>query len=372
MEERPKNPPQARVVGDDVSSNEPTNPFHLHFSPKLVPWLASINGALAISTYTAGKVVIIGPNRGKLAVTERNFDRAMAMLPLEEGLLLSTDFQIWRFENGLEAGKIYDDWDKIFLPRHCHVTGKVDTHDFNYDRNGKLIAAITKYNCLAYIEDHGCFSPMWKPSFIEGDELVGEDRCHLNGFCMEAGEPAYATVVGASNISQGWREHRADGGMLIDVRTNKIVVSGLSMPHSPRFHRGRLWLLEAGRGYLGSVDLEKGEFKPLAWCPGFVRGLRFFGDYAIVGISKPRHNTFKGLPLDDELPKRNAEPECGVYFIRLEDGEIVHKLTITGSVDEIYDVAMLPNTQAPMMVGIEGSDVRKFIKFGRNLIDKKK
>jgi uncharacterized protein (TIGR03032 family) len=370
MGENPKQAPQARIVGDDVS-NEPQNPFHLHFSDKLIPWLTSINGALAISTYTAGKVVMVGPNNGRLAVTERNFDRAMAMLPLEEGLLLSTQFQIWRFENGLEQGKMYDGWDKIFLPRHCHVTGKVDTHDLNYDRNGNLIAAITKYNCLAYIEEHGCFSPMWKPSFIESEELVGEDRCHLNGFCMEHGEPAYATVIGASNIVQGWREHRADGGMLIDVRTNKVVVSGLSMPHSPRFYRGRLWLLEAGRGYLGSVDIENGEFKPLAWCPGFVRGLRFFGDYAIVGISKPRHTTFKGLPLDDELPKRNAVPECGVYFIRLSDGEIVHKLTITGSVDEIYDVALLPNTQAPMLVGIQGNDVHKFIKFGRNLLEKK-
>ncbi len=369
MGEKLRQVPQARIVGDDVSA-EPKNPFHLNFSDKLIPWLASINGALALSTYTAGKVVIVGPNRGKLAVSERNFDRAMAMLPTEEGLLLSTDYQIWRFENALDPGKMYDDWDKIFLPRHCHVTGKVDTHDLNYDRNGKLIAAITKYNCLAYIEEHGCFSPMWTPSFIEGEELEGEDRCHLNGFCMENGEAAYATVVGPSNIRQGWREYRADGGMLIDIRTNKTVLSGLSMPHSPRFYRGRLWLLEAGRGYLGSVDLDKGEFKPLAWCPGFVRGLRFFGDYAIVGISKPRHNTFKGLPLDDELPKHNAEPVCGIYFIRLDNGQIVHKLTITGSVEEIYDVALLPNTQSPLLVGTQGQEVRSFIKFGRNLVKK--
>lgn len=358
---------QARVVGDDVSE-VPKNPFELKFSKGIIPWLAKLNGALAFSTYTAGKVVIVGPNRGKLAVTERNFDRAMAMLPQEEGFLLSTDHAVWRFENGLGPGRVYDNWDKIFLPRHCHVTGKVDTHDLNYDRNGKLIAAITKYNCLAYLEDHGCFSPMWKPSFIEGEELVGEDRCHLNGFCMEEGVPAYATVIGPSNTQQGWREHRADGGLLIDVRTNQTALSGLSMPHSPRFHRGKLWLLEAGRGYLGYVDFEKKEFKTVAWCPGFVRGLRFFGDYAIVGISKPRHNTFKGLPLDDELPKRNEEPVCGVYVIDINTGEVAHKITITGSVEEIYDVMMLPNTQTPMLVGLQGPEVKTFVKFGRNLI----
>ncbi|OGQ96338.1 MAG: TIGR03032 family protein [Deltaproteobacteria bacterium RIFOXYD12_FULL_57_12] len=338
----------------------------MNFSNGLIPWLAKLNGSLAFTTYTAGKVVLVGPNRGRLAVTERNFDHAMALLPQEEGLLLSTKFQVWRFENGLESGKIYDGWDKIFLPRHCHVTGAVDVHDLHYDRNGRLVAAVTQYNCLAYLEDKGCFSPMWRPPFI--DALVAEDRCHLNGFCLEDGVPAYVTVTGASNVRAGWRELRADGGMVIDARTNETIISGLSMPHSPRLYRGRLWLLEAGRGYLGWVDVKNRRFEPLTWCPGFVRGLRFFGDYALVGISKPRHKTFKGLPLDEELPKRNAEPVCGVYIIRIDDGEIVYKLNITGSVDEIYDVALLPNTQSPLLVGLQGKEVRSLIKFGRNLI----
>jgi len=357
------NQAKPRVIGDDVQ-DEMVNPFHLHFSDGMVNWMTQLNAAVIFTTYTAGKVVLVGPNHGRLTVSERNFGRAMAMLPTDNGLLLSTEYQIWRFEDGLDKGRMYEDWDKILLPRKCHVTGAVDTHDFAYDKDGNLIAAITLYNCLARIDESGCFSPVWKPKFISS--IVGEDRCHLNGFCMENDEIAYVSVIGETDAVQGWRDHRVDGGMIIDARTDEVIVGGLSMPHSPRLYQGKLWILEAGTGYFGYVDLEQNKFIPMTWCPGFTRGLRFHGDYAIVGISKPRHDTFKGLPLDDELKQRGEEPVCGVYVVRLSDGEIVHKLTITGSVEEIYDVGVMPDTQAPMLVGLEGKEVRKWIRIGDN------
>lgn len=354
---------QPRIIGDDVK-DEIVNPFHLHFSEGMTAWMHRLNAAVAFTTYTAGKVILAGPNHGNLTVSERSFGRAMAMLPTENGLLLSTEYQIWQFEDGLDKGRMYENWDKILLPRKCHVTGAVDTHDFAYDKDNNLIAAITKYNCLAKIEDSGCFSPVWKPNFIS--EIVGEDRCHLNGFCMEDGEIAYVSVIGETDKLQGWRDHRADGGMIIDARTDEIVCSGLSMPHSPRIYQGKLWILEAGTGYFGYVDLEQKKFIPTTWCPGFTRGLRFHGEFALVGISKPRHETFQGLPLDEELKQRNEEPVCGLYVVRLADGKVAHKLTISGSVEEIYDVGIVPETQAPMLVGLQGTEVRQWIRVGED------
>ncbi len=49
------------------------------------------------------------------------------------------------------------------------------------------------------------------------------------------------------------------------------------MPHSPRVYRGKLWLLNAGTDYFGSIDLASGKFEPLTFCPGFLRGLAFAG-----------------------------------------------------------------------------------------------
>lgn len=353
---------QARIVGDDTGEGPLQNPFHLTFSPGFIPWLVRANAALLLTTYQAGKVVLIGPNHGKLTVSERNFGRAMAMVPVEDGLMLSTEYAVWRFQNGLRPGRVYDGWDTILLPRSCHVTGAVDTHDIAVDARGRLLAVITGYNCIAQLEEKGCFSPLWKPPFVL--ETAGEDRCHLNGFCLQNGELAYATIIGETNVRDGWREHRSGGGIVMDVRTNKVVCSGLSMPHTPRLYRGRLWVLEAGRGWFGWVDIETGEFHRMTWCPGFVRGLRFHGDFALVGLSKPRDKTFKGLPLDAELEQRGVEPECGIYVIRLSDGEIVHKVAITGSVAEIYDVMAYPDTQCPMMVGLEAKEVRQLVDIG--------
>ena len=57
------------------------------------------------------------------------------------------------------------------------------------------------------------------------------------------------------------RDHRRDGGCVIDVRTGDVVVTGLSMPHSPRFYRDQLWVLNSGAGQLGRVDLNRGVFE---------------------------------------------------------------------------------------------------------------
>jgi uncharacterized protein (TIGR03032 family) len=350
------------VVGDDVGG-EPRNPFHLHLSPGLGSWLAESRVAMAFSTYTAGKLIVLGPGGSMgIAVSERSFDRAMAMVPTDTGFYLSTEFQVWRFENGLLPGKTYQGWDRLYLPRTCHVTGAVDVHDLHLGARGRMFAAVTLYNCLATLDDRGSFSPLWRPPFV--DATVGEDRCHLNGFCVRDGVPAYATLIGETNVKDGWREHRSDGGMVFDIASNEAVLCGLAMPHSPRLHEGRLWLLEAGAGHLGWVDPTARSFERIAWCPGFARGLRFLGHYALVGLSKPRQKVFSGLPLDDELRRRGEEPVCGIYVIDLRDGRVAHTLTISGSVEEIYDIALLPQARAPFIVGLQGEEVRRLIYLG--------
>ena len=256
----------ALLAGDDAH-REPDNPFHLELSADLRAWLATNRTSLGFTTYTFGKVVLIGPGgTNRPAISERSFGKAMAMAVTEAGLYLSTDFQVWRFENSLPAEREYQGWDRVYLPRACHVTGSVDVHDLALDSGGGLVAAITAYNCLATLDPRGSFNPRWRPAFI--DAIVGEDRCHLNGFCTDAGEIAYASVVAESNRSDGWRAHRVDGGAVIDVRTGEAVVRGLCMPHSPRLHRGRLWLLEAGTGRFGWSIASVASSSPSLVVPG--------------------------------------------------------------------------------------------------------
>ena len=175
----------------------------------------------------------------------------------------------------------------------------------------------------------------------------------------------YVTVVAATDTVDGWRERRRDGGCVLEVPSGRVVASGLSMPHSPRVYRGRLWLMESGTGHLGSVNPATGAFERLAFCPGYLRGLAFSGDYAVVGLSRPRHDrTFTGLALDDELTRRGAAAECGLHVIDVRTGAVAHWLRLDGPVSELYDVAVLPGAVRPMALGFKTDEIQRLVVAG--------
>jgi uncharacterized protein (TIGR03032 family) len=207
---------------------------------------------------------------------------------------------------------------------------------------------------------HSC-KPLWKPGFIS--QYINEDRCHLNGLAMVAGEAKYATASSQSDVVDGWRDRRQNGGIVIDIESNDIIVTGLSMPHSPRWYQEKLWLLNSGRGELGYVDLDTGKFEAITFCPGYVRGLAFWQNWAIVGLSKPRggDNTFSGLELDELLAGKDAEARCGMMVIDLTNGAIVHWLRFEGIVTELYDVQVIPAVQRPMALGFQTDEIAKLI-----------
>ncbi|MES3009047.1 MAG: TIGR03032 family protein [Pseudomonadota bacterium] len=342
---------------------DPATPptLEIDISRQLTSWLAEQRLSIALTTYQIGKLYFIGvkPDQ-QLSVFERSFNRCMGLCSTANGLYMSSLYQVWRFENVLQDGEQRDGYDRLYVPQLGNTTGDLDIHDMAVDADGRLIFVNTLFGCLATLSDTHSFKPLWQPPFIS--KLAAEDRCHLNGLAMKDGRAAYVTAVGQSDVADGWREHRADGGIVIDVNSNEIVCSGLSMPHSPRWHNGRLWLCNSGTGDFGYVDLATRTFVPLTFCPGYMRGLSFHGDFALVGLSKPRHNkTFSGLALDANLKARNADPRCGVQVIDLRTGDVVHWLRMEGVVEELYDVVVLPEVRRPMALGFKSDEIRRVL-----------
>ena len=330
-------------------------------SRQMLSWMAEQNLSMALTTYQIGKLFFLGlkPNN-ELSIFERTFNRCMGLCLAENGFYMSGLYQVWRFENVFGAGQQQDGFDRLYVPQVAYTTGDLDIHDMGVDRDGHLIFVNTLFGSLATLSETHSFKPLWRPSFIS--RLAAEDRCHLNGLAMKDGRPAFVTAVSQSDVADGWREHRADGGIVIDVESNEIVLEGLSMPHSPRWHNGKLWLLNSGTGDFGYVDLKAGRFEPVSFCPGYMRGLSFHGDFALVGLSKPRHNkTFSGLALDENLKSRTAEPRCGIHVIDLKTGDVVHWLRMEGVVAELYDVVVLPNVRRPMALGFKTDEIRRVL-----------
>jgi uncharacterized protein (TIGR03032 family) len=326
-------------------------------SDGFVTAMANLDISLALTSYQSGKFYLIGrAPQGQLMIHARTFQKAMGLHVTGDTLLLATYFQMQRFENALPEGNtVNNTYDACYVPRTTYNTGVLDAHDVGQLSNGQIIFVNTLFNCLATTSPKDSFVPVWKPPFISG--IFGEDRCHLNGLAMENGKPRYVTLCGPSDAAQGWRAFRAGGGMVMDVQTNEVVCDGMSMPHSPRLHNGQLWVLNSGTGELGTVDVKAKKFEPRAFCPGFLRGLSFFGKYAFVGLSKPRDKHFEGLPLDGKLRDANLDPVCGIQLIDYEAGKCVEWLHINGF-GEVYDVAVLPGMKCPMAVGFADDNIK--------------
>jgi len=265
-------------------------------------------------------------------------------------------YQIWRFENALKPGQTHQGYDRVYVPQVGFTTGDVDAHDIAVDQQGPVFVN-TLFSCLARPSERYSFEPCWHPPFIS--KLAAEDRCHLNGLAIKDQQAAYVTCVSQTDVNEAWREHRQAGGLVIDVQTNEIVADGLSMPHSPRWYQGRLWVLNSGQGEFGYIDLKTGQFEPLAFCPGYLRGMSFHGDFAVVGLSKPRRKQdFEGLALQQKLESKNVKPRCGLQVINIKTGDIVHELRIEGVVEELYDVCVLPGVKRPMAIGFMKEEIR--------------
>lgn len=331
-------------------------------SPGFLDWLAAERVGVAFTTYQTNRLFLVGrDDDGRLAAFERLLDRPMGLAATPERLWVATRFQLWRFDHVLAPGDRHRGHDRLYVPRIGHVTGEVDAHDVHLLDDGEVIFVNTLYSCLARLSERHSFEPVWQPPFVS--TLAPEDRCHLNGLAVDGGRPRFVTAVARSDERQGWRRHRADGGVVVDVASGEIVAEGLSMPHSPRVHDGRLYVLDSGRGELGRIDLATGGFGPLAFCPGYLRGLAFRGRSALVGLSKPRDKTFRGLPLDQRLADEGAEPRCALWVIDLESGEPLHWLEVHGVVLELYDVAIVPETVRPMALGFKSDELRRTITF---------
>jgi uncharacterized protein (TIGR03032 family) len=228
------------------------------------------------------------------------------------------------------------------MPRAHHVTGDVRVHDLAFS-NGELWIVNTRFSCLSTLDGIHSFVPRWRPGFVSA--LAPEDRCHLNGLALVDGEVRYVSALGTSDTAGGWRQHKADGGVIVDVPTGEIAAAGLSMPHSPRWYRGKLWILESGHGSIATVDPATGAVETVAHLPGFTRGIAFAGRFAFIGLSQVREHLFGGLPLTEHL----AERVCGVWVVDIEAGTIVGFLRFEGAVEEIYDVQIV-GARYPEMV----------------------
>jgi uncharacterized protein (TIGR03032 family) len=341
-----------RAMTDSESAAEQSSPFASVSTETFWSALDQLGSSLLISTYQTNRLVCARKAQEGLNTHFRGYDKPMGIAVAPGRIAVGTRTEIWDLRDMPEAAAKLDppgSHDACYLPRSRHVTGDIAVHDLGF-AGQELWVVATTFSCLATLDADHSFVPRWTPQFIS--LLAAEDRCHLNGLAIRDDRPAHVTALGATDEPGGWRESKASGGVLIDLATSEVAVAGLSMPHSPRWHNGRLWLLESGKGELALADLEAGKVETVAELPGFTRGLTFAGDIAFVGLSQIRESAVFGeLPLTHRL----AERQSGVWMVDLRSGAVVGFLRFEDLVQEIFDVAVLPGKRFPEIA--EASDL---------------
>lgn len=335
-----------------ASSTRADSPLRSVFTGSFPQILEQLGSSLLISTYQTGKLITARHDRGVVNTHFRDFQRPMGLATAPGRIVIGTRAEVLDYRDvPAVAPKIEPRGrhDACFLPRNKHYTGDIRIHEIAFAQ-GELWMAATSFSCLATLDADHSFVPRWTPPFIT--ELQPQDRCHLNGLCVINDQVRYVTALGESNDPGGWRDDKASGGVLIDVESGETVLRGLSMPHSPRWYDGRMWVLESGKGTLSVADLEAGTVETVAELPGFTRGLLFAGGLAFIGLSQVRETaTFGGLPLMERLDERL----CGVWAVDPASGNIVAFLRFEELVQEVFDVTLLAGLRYPE-IGEEGSD----------------
>ncbi len=340
------------VPPEDAPDGPP--PLRSVHTSNLPQILSEGNFSLLVTTYQAGKLVVLRNDKGVLNTHFRNFLKPMGLAVRGGKLAVGCSIDIWEFHNVPAVCPRLNDHeenkdtgfehDACFLPRRSHTTGDMQIHEMAWVEE-ELWFVNTAFSCLATRSEINSFEPRWRPSFIT--DLAPGDYCHLNGLATRDGRIRYVTALGETNTPGGWRDNKRDGGILIDVDSNEIIARGLSMPHSPRWYRDKLWLLESGNGTFGTVDLASGKYEPISELPGFTRGISFLGPLAFIGLSQVRESAvFSGIPLVERLEERT----CGVWVVNIESGQTVAFCRFEDAVQEIFAVEVLGGSRFPDLV----------------------
>lgn len=324
--------------------------------------LQELGVSLLVTTYQAGKLVILRADNGTLNTHFRTFHSPMGLAADGARLAIGTPGYVSLFCNVPAVAQKLEPpgrHDACYLPRSLHVTGNILVHEMAWGdappsptpgrgvaSAGELWIVNTRFSCLCTLDGVHSFVPRWKPPFITG--LTPQDRCHLNGMGMLDGSPRWVTALGTTDTPAGWREHKKDGGVLMDVPSGEVVARGLAMPHSPRWYDGKLWVLNSGAGGIGTVDRDSGRYENVAELPGFTRGLDFCGPVAFIGLSQVRESAvFSGIPIAE---KSLAERNCGVWVVNIQTGQLLAFVKFEAAVQEIFAVQVLPHARYPELL----------------------
>lgn len=322
--------------------------YKMSYSPNFADILRELGCTLAISTYQAGKVVFIcAGQKQSLTQIPVSFRKPMGIAVRGDSLAVATIDEIQVYSKNKLLAETFPEnpgfYESLYLPRAVFCSGETDLHDLSFGEGG-LWAVNTRFSCLSTFDIAFSFQPRWKPSFISA--LVPEDRCHLNGMAMNGSRPEFVTALSNTDSLEGWRENITETGLLMRVPDGEIILDNLPMPHSPRLTEDGLFVLLSASGEVLQVDPTQKTYTTILRTNSFIRGLTKIGNYLFIGKSMIRKSskTFSKLSFPE------ANNYAGMIVYDLSRSSVVAELKYMETIEEIYDVVVIPDVSLPGLI----------------------
>ncbi|WP_221793351.1 TIGR03032 family protein [Oceanobacter mangrovi] len=298
--------------------------------------------SLIVTSNTAGRVFTLAAQDGQLSQGAIRVKKPMGIALNGDFLAISHHEGVSLYKHDQRLAELYPKarFDKLFHPTVDFFSYGLNHHDLAFTRQG-LVSVNTSYSCLARVDTYGEFSysSVWQPPFVSKE--ASGDCCHLNGMAVDdEGNIRYATAFSTTDVDASWRDQVMETGVVMDVRSNRVVLDGLTMPHSPRWYQQKLYFFSSATEELFEFDPEKHSLQRLQRFDGFVRGLDFCGRYAFIGVSRLRKSrSFGFLPITEKVIRP------GVLVFDLQARSIVGEIVFPNGVDEIFDVKVVANAR---------------------------
>jgi len=375
-------------------STEPEFDFSSTATDNFAKILKALNISLAVTSYQSARLILVRSDGETIDTNLKAFPRPMGIYADENHITLGTFNQVLEFKRAddiLESIKngsldntgnfstkvLEKDKEKmqelkeqrdeeiaevrkadaLYLPRASLTTGMINIHVIAWGDEGLWVVNST-FSCLSTLSPDNSFVARWKPKFIS--KLVPEDRCHLNGMAMLNGKPKYVTTFNMEDSRDSWSEGRIDYGTLIDIDTDEILIEGMIMPHSPKVYKGEVYVCESGLGVVWRYNPITKEKAQVVKLQGFTRGLYFYGGVMFVGLSQVRASEIKP---PSPISTMYDETYAGVWMINLEDNTEIGHIKFDGDVDQIYDIAIIPDSTMTELLNVNSSLTRHIFDF---------
>jgi uncharacterized protein (TIGR03032 family) len=360
--------------------------------------LKALNISLVVTSYQSSRLILIRSDGENIDTNLKAYPRPMGVYANEERITLGTLTEVIEFKksktvlNEIKNGSLDQEEnfsrkllekekeqqeklrkrqkeeieevkkaDSLYLPRASITTGMINIHDIAWGDDGLWVVNST-FSCLSTLSSNSSFIARWKPPFIT--ELVPEDRCHLNGMAMKDGRPKYVTTFNKENSRDSWSQTKIYDGTLIDIDTDEILIDGMIMPHSPKYYDDSVYVCESGLGVVWKYDIKTKHKTELIKLNGFTRGVYIYGGLMFVGTSQIRTSDIKNpIPISREL----EETFAGIWIINLKDGSEIGNIIFDGDIDQIYDIAIIPDSTNPELLKQNSSLIRNIFDFKQEL-----